>query len=109
MELDTRYNSPMLGLCSKPCVGNVLRNEHHIAKQAAFVNHYAEMRLRWKAACFLLCVVFLRNHFCINQPTVLKASFLVQLKCTSNRNLIAQLRIIIGIGMFTRKNELQSL
>lgn len=109
MERDAQYNSPLLGLCRKPCVGNVLRNGHNIAKQAAFVNHYAEMRFWRKAICFLLGVMFLRNHFCINQPIVLEAVFLVQLKCTSNRNLIAQLRIIIGIGMFTRKDKFKSL
>ena len=84
-------------------------DEHNIAKQTAFVNHYAEMRFWWKAAFFLLSVVLLFNYFCISQPTVLKASFLVQLKCTNNRNLIAQLRIIIRIGMFTRKDKFKSL
>ena len=109
MERDAQYNSPCLGYAENRVLEMSCANEHNIAKQTAFVNHYAEMRLRWKAACFLLSVVLLFNHFCISQPTVLEAVFLVQLKCTSNRNLIAQLRIIIGIGMFTRKDKFKSL
>ena len=81
--------SPLAGFWAICAISSCFIDEHNIAKQAAFVNHYAEMRFWWKAACFLLGVVLLFNHFCINQPTVLVAIFLVQFECAGDRNLAA--------------------
>lgn len=80
-----------------------------IAKQTAFVNRCAEMRLRWKAACFLLDTIFLLGYLCIDQMAVHISVFFVGLECANDRDFCSQFGIVGRIAMLACEDEFQPL
>ena len=78
-----------------------------IAKQTAFVNRCAEMRLRWKAVCFF--AGFLLGYLCIDQMAVHISVFFVGLECADDRDFCSQLGIVGRIAMLAREDEFQPL
>lgn len=82
---------------------------HKIAKQTAFVNRCAEMRLRWKAVCFLLDTIFLLGYLCIDQMAVHISVFFVGLECANDRDFCSQFGIVGRIAMLACEDEFQPL
>ena len=84
-------------------------DEHNIAKQTAFVNRCAEMRLRWKAACFFARYDFLLGHLRIDQMAVHISVFFVGLECANDRDFCSRFGIVGRIAMLAREDEFQPL
>ena len=105
-----RYSRPPGSLDAGGHASDIFCTEEHtIAKQAAFVNRCAEMRFRWKAACFFARYDFLLGHLCIGQMVVHISVFFVGLECANDRDFCSRFGIVGRIAMLAREDEFQPL